>query len=195
VLARFGLIPYAPPVFTPCARAPLAGLLLWGCRRWRALGCCRPRTRCTAGCPTGSTRWMRCCARACFVRCWARPGRRADPGRPHRVGPGAGVGPGTGGQNDPPQDRVARRGGQSRRLDRHYRPPARASPPRAGAVLHVDGHVRAYAGTRKIAKTHVPRLKSPAPATVESWVSDTAGDPLLVVLPNPPPPWPSSCAD
>jgi transposase len=27
-LARFGLIPYAPPVFTACARAPLAGLLL-----------------------------------------------------------------------------------------------------------------------------------------------------------------------
>jgi hypothetical protein len=27
-LARFGLIPYAPPVFTGCARAPLAGLLL-----------------------------------------------------------------------------------------------------------------------------------------------------------------------
>ena len=28
VLARFGLIASAPPVFTPCARAPLAGLLL-----------------------------------------------------------------------------------------------------------------------------------------------------------------------
>jgi hypothetical protein len=28
VLARFGLIPCAPPVFTGCARAPLAGLLL-----------------------------------------------------------------------------------------------------------------------------------------------------------------------
>ena len=27
-LARFGLIPAAPPVFTRCARAPLAGLLL-----------------------------------------------------------------------------------------------------------------------------------------------------------------------
>ena len=27
-LAAFGLIPYAPPVFTPCGRAPLAGLFL-----------------------------------------------------------------------------------------------------------------------------------------------------------------------
>ena len=53
------------------------------------------------------------------------------------------------------------------------------------AVCYVDGHVRAYAGTRKIAKTHVPRLKFPAPATVETWVSDAAGDPLLVVLAEP----------
>src|SRR4029077_19268171 len=36
------------------------------------------------------------------------------------------------------------------------------------AVLYVDGHVRAYQGTRRIAKTHVPRLKFPAPATVET---------------------------
>ena len=53
------------------------------------------------------------------------------------------------------------------------------------AVLYVDGHVRAYQGTRKIAKTHVPRLKFPAPATVETWVSDAAGDPLLVVMAEP----------
>ena len=37
--------------------------------------------------------------------------------------------------------------------------------PEQSAVLYVDGHVRAYQGTRKIAKTHVPRLKFPAPAT------------------------------
>jgi hypothetical protein len=45
--------------------------------------------------------------------------------------------------------------------------------------------VRAYQGTRRIAKTHVPRLKFPAPATVETWVADAAGDPLLVVLAEP----------
>ena len=49
----------------------------------------------------------------------------------------------------------------------------------------MDGHVRAYQGTRKIAKTHVPRLKFPAPATVETWVADAAGDPLLVVMAEP----------
>ncbi|HET9563912.1 MAG TPA: hypothetical protein VFP27_05270, partial [Mycobacterium sp.] len=53
------------------------------------------------------------------------------------------------------------------------------------AVCYVDGHVRAYQGTRRIAKTHVPRLKFPAPATVETWVSDAAGDPLLVVMAEP----------
>ena len=57
--------------------------------------------------------------------------------------------------------------------------------PEQAAVLYVDGHVRAYQGTRKIAKTHVPRLKFPAPATLETWVADAAGDPLLVVMAEP----------
>jgi len=53
------------------------------------------------------------------------------------------------------------------------------------AVFYVDGHVRAYQGTRKIAKTHLSRLRFPAPATVETWVSDAAGDPVLVVMADP----------
>jgi hypothetical protein len=60
-----------------------------------------------------------------------------------------------------------------------------AARPEQAVVCYVDGHVRAYQGTRKIAKTHVPRLKFPAPATVETWVSDAAGDPLLVVMAQP----------
>ena len=55
--------------------------------------------------------------------------------------------------------------------------------PEQAAVLYVDGHVRAYQGTRKIAKTHVPRF--PAPATLETWVADAVGDPLLVVMAEP----------
>ena len=51
--------------------------------------------------------------------------------------------------------------------------------------LPVDGHVRAYQGARKIAKTHLSRLKFPAPAAVETWVSDAAGDPVLVVMAAP----------
>jgi len=52
-------------------------------------------------------------------------------------------------------------------------------------VLYVDGHVRAYQGTRAIAKTHVARLRFPAPATVETWISDSRGDPVMVVMAEP----------
>jgi hypothetical protein len=37
-------------------------------------------------------------------------------------------------------------------------------------------------GGRKVAKTHLSRLKFPAPATVETWVSDASGDPVLVIM-------------
>jgi prepilin-type processing-associated H-X9-DG protein len=55
----------------------------------------------------------------------------------------------------------------------------------AGIVLYVDGHVRAYQGTRKTAKTHAARLKFPAPATVETRISDGRGDPVLAVMAEP----------
>src|SRR5450756_2619279 len=57
--------------------------------------------------------------------------------------------------------------------------------PDLAAVFYVDGHVRAYQGTRKVAKTHLSRLRFPAPATVETWISDAAGDPVLVVMADP----------
>ena len=53
------------------------------------------------------------------------------------------------------------------------------------AVLYVDGHVRAYQGTRKIGKVHSTRLKFPVPATEETWVADAAGSPVLVVMAEP----------
>ena len=58
-----------------------------------------------------------------------RGGRDAD--RPARAGAGAGFGPGAGGQDDPPQDRAARRGRPGRRLDRRDGPPPHPGPPRA----------------------------------------------------------------
>jgi hypothetical protein len=51
--------------------------------------------------------------------------------------------------------------------------------------LYIDGHTRAYFGTRDIQKMHVARLKFPGPATEETWVTDGAGDPLLVVMAEP----------
>ncbi|WP_434614717.1 putative transposase [Arthrobacter sp. A5] len=53
------------------------------------------------------------------------------------------------------------------------------------AVLYVDGHVRAYQGTRKIGKVHSTRLKFPVPATEETWVADGHGSPVLVVMAEP----------
>jgi len=60
-----------------------------------------------------------------------------------------------------------------------------ATNPDLTAVFYLDGHVRAYQGGRKVAKTHIARLRFPAPATVETWVSDAAGDPVLVVMAQP----------
>jgi len=51
--------------------------------------------------------------------------------------------------------------------------------------LYIDGHTRAYFGTRQVQKMHVARLKFPGPATEETWVTDDRGDPLLVVLAEP----------
>jgi transposase len=66
-------------------------------------------------------------------------------------------------------------------LARHHA----AVRPETLGFLYVDGHTRVYTGTKTIQKTHVARLKFPAPATVETWVSDADGDPLFVVLAEP----------
>lgn len=51
----------------------------------------------------------------------------------------------------------------------------------AMGYLYVDGHVRAYHGKRTLPKTHVARIRLSMPATVDHWVNDRQGDPLLVV--------------
>ena len=51
--------------------------------------------------------------------------------------------------------------------------------------LYVDGHARVYYGTRQVQKTHVARLKFPAPATMETWVTDQDGDPVFMVVAEP----------
>jgi hypothetical protein len=66
-------------------------------------------------------------------------------------------------------------------LARHH---AAASPDTLG-FMYTDGHTRAYFGKRDIQKMHVTRLKFPGPATVETWVTGSAGDPLLVVMAQP----------
>jgi transposase len=66
-------------------------------------------------------------------------------------------------------------------LARHHA----AAKPQALGFLYVDGHTRAYYGTRTVQKTHVVRLKFPAPATPETWVTDTDGDPVFMVAAEP----------
>jgi transposase-like protein len=66
-------------------------------------------------------------------------------------------------------------------IARHH---AAAHPATLG-FLYIDGHTRAYFGTREVQKMHLARLKFPGPGTEETWVTDDRGDPLLVVLAEP----------
>ena len=179
-LARFGLIPAAPPVFTRCARAPLAGLLL-ALPALAATGLLETAHATYGGLPNGfySLDTMLCESvfRALLGQARAEGAARIDP-----VALGRALG-----LDRAPEVKTIRRkirlladaGKAGDWIAAMARRRVQARPEQA-AVLYVDGHVRAYQGTRAIAKTHVPRLKFPAPATVETWVSDAAGDPLLV---------------
>jgi transposase-like protein len=60
-----------------------------------------------------------------------------------------------------------------------------AARPDALGFLYIDGHARVYYGTRQVQKTHVARLKFPAPATMETWVTDCGGDPVFMVVAEP----------
>ena len=60
-----------------------------------------------------------------------------------------------------------------------------AARPRALGFLHVDGHARVYYGTRTVQKTHIARLKFPAPATGETWVTSQDGEPVFMVVAEP----------
>ncbi len=66
-------------------------------------------------------------------------------------------------------------------IARHH---AAARPDTLG-LLYIDGHTRAYFGSREVQKMHAARLKFPAPGTEETWVTGAAGDPLLVVMAEP----------
>jgi DNA-binding CsgD family transcriptional regulator len=47
--------------------------------------------------------------------------------------------------------------------------------------LYVDGHVRVYHGQRAIPKAHVARMRLSLPATTDYWINDRAGDPVFVM--------------
>ena len=186
VLARFGLLGEgAAPVFTPGARYPLAGLLL-------AL-------------PALAGTGLLECARATYGR--VRNGfyglevmlvvlvflallREPRAEGATRVPPAA-LGRVLGLDRAPEVKTIRRKlaelAGAGKAADlimalaRHHA----AARPAALGFLYVDGHTRAYFGTRQVQKMHVARLKFPGPATEETWVTDAGGDPVFMVIAEP----------
>ncbi len=55
----------------------------------------------------------------------------------------------------------------------------------AVGFVYIDGHVRAYHGTRTLPKTHVARMRISMPATLETWIGDANGDPIFAVVAPP----------
>ena len=187
--ARWGQLTAAEPVFAPAARVPLAGLLL-AIPALEATGLL-PCATTVFGClPNGfyglDSMLLEGVLRALAGEPRAEGATRIDPVALGRV-----LGLDRGPEVKTIRRKITALAGTGRagellaamaaahvaRLD--------ASNPDLLAVFYVDGHVRAYQGGRKVAKTHLSRLKFPAPGTVETWVSDAAGDPVLVVMADP----------
>jgi transposase len=187
--ARWGKLPHADPVFAPAARVPLAGLLL-AIPALEATGLLSCAAMVFGSLRNGfyglDTMLLEGVLRALAGEPRAEGATRIDP---HALGRILGLDRG-------PEVKTIRRNitalaGTGRaeellaamaaahvaRLDK--------SDPDLLAVFYVDGHVRAYQGGRKVAKTHLSRLKFPAPATVETWISDASGDPVLVIMADP----------
>jgi transposase-like protein len=187
--ARWGQLVQAPPVFVPAGRVPLAGLLL-AMPALEATGLLSCAATVFGALPNGfyglDTMLVEGVLRTLAGEPRAEGAGRVDPFALGRVL----------GLDRAPEVKTIRRKitalaatGKADELlaaiaARHVARLDEANPDLA-AVFYVDGHVRAYQGTRKVAKTHIARLRFPAPATVETWVSDAAGDPVLVVMAEP----------
>ena len=187
--ARWGQLSAAPPLFAPAGRVPLAGLLL-AIPALEATGLLPCATTVFGSLPNGfygvDTMLIEGVMRALAGEPRAEGATRVDPFALGRVL----------GLDRAPEVKTIRRkitalAATNRAQELQAAMAARhvatleATNPDLAAVFYVDGHVRAYQGTRKVAKTHIARLRFPAPATVETWVSDAAGAPVLVVMAQP----------
>jgi hypothetical protein len=162
-LATFGLIASAPPVFTPCARAPLAGLFL-ALPALAVTGLLDTAHTVYGELPNGfySLDTMLCESvfRALLGEARAEGAARIDPPALGRV---------LGLDRAPEVKTIRRKIGLLAAAGRagHWIAAMAvrhvAAHPEPAAVCYVDGHVRAYQGTRRIAKTQVPPLKFPLP--------------------------------
>ena len=186
VLARFGLLGEgAAPVFTPGARYPLAGLLiaLPALADTGLVACARQvYGRIRDGYYSLDTVLVHLVLQALLREPRAEGATRVPPPAMGRIL----------GLDRAPEVKTIRRkiaelaaAGKAADLQMtiaRYR--AQASPDDL-AFMYIDGHTRAYFGKREVQKMHVARLKFPGPATEETWVTDGAGDPLLVVMAEP----------
>ncbi|QNE15585.1 helix-turn-helix domain-containing protein [Pseudarthrobacter sp. NBSH8] len=187
--ARAGLVECAAPVFTPAARVPLAGLLL-ALPALQTTGLLECAKETFGALPNGFYGLETILTGAVFQALAGEPRAegitRIDPAALGRVL----------GLDRAPEVKTLRRKtaalasrGKAGELltamaARHLNGSNEGGGDLA-AVLYVDGHVRAYQGTRKIGKVHSTRLKFPVPATEETWVADAAGAPVLVVMAEP----------
>ena len=183
-LARAGVLEHARPLFTPAARVPLAGLFL-ALPALQATGLLACAKEVFGGLPNGfyglDTTLLETSLRTLAGEPRAQGATRVDPIALGRVL----------GMDRAPEVKTIRRKlthlattGKSADLLAGMAKTKLAQNDAGGlaAVLYVDGHIRAYYGTRKIAKHHSTRLRFPAPATAETWVSDAQGDPVVLRL-------------
>jgi transposase-like protein len=186
VLARWGLLGEgAAPVFTPGARYPLAGLLL-ALPALEGTGLLEAAREVYGRLKDGFYGLTATLLTVVFLALAGEP--RAEGAT--RVPPGA-LGRVLGLDRAPEVKTIRRKlgelaaAGKASELIMALARRHAAARPDALGFLHVDGHARVYYGTRTVQKTHVARLKFPAPATMETWVTDQDGDPVFMVIAEP----------
>ena len=165
-LARWGLLGEgAEPVFTPGARYPLAGLLL-ALPALEATGLLAAARQVYGRLKDGYYGLAATLLTLVFLALAGEP--RAEGAT--RVPPGA-LGRVLGLDRAPEVKTIRRKlgelaaAGQAADLIMALARRHAAARPQALGFLYVDGHARVYYGTRNVQKTHIARLKFPAPAT------------------------------
>ena len=186
VLARWGLLGEgAAPVFTPGARYPLAGLLL-ALPALEGTGLLEAAREVYGRLKDGFYGLTATLLTLVFLALAGEP--RAEGAT--RVPPAA-LGRVLGLDRAPEVKTIRRKlgelaaAGKAAELIMALARRHAAARPDALGFLYVDGHARVYYGTRQVQKTHVARLKFPAPATMETWVTDQDGDPVFMVVAEP----------
>ncbi len=185
-LARFGLLGEgAVPVFTAGARYPLAGLLLAlpALERAGLLACAKAtygRLR-NGFCGLGVMLVF-----LVFLALLREP-RAEGATRIDIAAVGRVLGPGRAPEVKTIRRKLSGLAARGKAADLQMAIAAHHAASRPGELgfLYIDGHTRAYFGTRDIQAGHVSRLKLPGPATEETWVTGQRGDPLLVVIGEP----------